>query len=85
MLAGDIAAATATAMHKADFDTQSVLITVRFNSGGMLSFTGSGCRPTEQHTLCIEEADGGRTFIPLQHIREYTVSPALPSLDMEKP
>ena len=81
MLAGDIAAATTIARHKADVDAKSVLINVRFTGGGMLSFTGIGCKPTEQNTLRIEEADGRLTFIPLQQVREYTVSPALPLPD----
>ena len=73
MLAGGIAAVTSVARHKAAPTMK--LVTVRFIGGGMLSFTGIDCRPTEQNTLCIEEADGSRTFIPLQQVREYTVTP----------
>lgn len=78
MMAGDIEAVTTVARHKADVDAKTVLVTVRFTGGGMLSFTGVDCKPTEQNTLRIEEADGSLTFIPLQQVREYTVSPALP-------
>lgn len=49
--------------------------TVHFTGGGMLSFTCLSCSPTEQGTLCIESPDGARNFIPMQHIREYSVRP----------
>jgi hypothetical protein len=52
------------------------LITVRFTAGGLLSFMGTGCSPTEHNTLCIEEEDGGRTYIPMLQIRDYSVRPA---------
>ena len=49
--------------------------TVHFTGGGMLSFTCLSCSPTTQGTLCIESPDGARNFIPMQHIREYSVRP----------
>ena len=73
MLTGDIATAASVARHKAAPEMR--LITVRFNGGGMLSFTGTGCTPTEHNSLRIDEADGSRTFVPLDQVREYTVSP----------
>ena len=51
------------------------MVQVRFNAGGMLTFTCRACFPTEHKTLCLESLDGARTYIPLEHIREYTVRP----------
>ena len=66
--------------------------TVHFTGGGMLSFTCLSCSPTAQGTLCIESPDGARNFIPMQHIREYSVRPyaadtakATPDKDMRTP
>ena len=73
MLAADIATVESLARYKAAPEER--LITVRFTGGGTLSFTGTSCRPTDQNTLCIEEVDGARTFIPLQQVREYTITP----------
>lgn len=52
--------------------------TVHFSGGGMLSFTCTAVTPTEQGTLRIEQLDGTQTFIPMQHIREYSLHPYLP-------
>ncbi|MDR2161851.1 MAG: hypothetical protein LBO77_06930 [Desulfovibrio sp.] len=54
------------------------IITVRFTAGGTISFQGAGCSPTPHNTLCIEEEDGGRIYIPMQQVREYTVRQAPP-------
>ena len=51
---------------------------VRFTAGGMLSFLCTVCMPTEQGTLRIDHPDGERTFIPLQHVREYSLRPYVP-------
>lgn len=67
--------------------------TVRFLAGGMLSFLCTTCEPTPQGTLRIVSAQGESTFIPLQHIREFTVKahgqPSIPDapspLDATKP
>jgi hypothetical protein len=48
-------------------------VTVRFTGGGTLSFTCLSCAPTPQDTLRIEAPDGAQTFIPLRHIRDYSV------------
>jgi hypothetical protein len=44
----------------------------------MLSFLCTACTPTAQGTLCIEHPDGERTFIPMQHVREYSLRPYVP-------
>ncbi len=51
-------------------------LTVNFKGGGMLSFPCANCRTTDQGTLAVEEQDGGTVFIPMQHIRDYTMRPA---------
>ncbi len=70
----EIAAVSDIARHKAAPD-EANLVTVHFSGGGMLSFTCTSCAPTEQGTLRIEETDGTQTFVPMQHVREYTVRP----------
>lgn len=52
--------------------------TVHFTGGGMLTFTCLSCSPTEQGTLCLETAPGARSYIPMQHIREYSIRPYFP-------
>lgn len=69
----DISAMTAVARHKAAPALQ--VVSVHFTGGGMLSFTCTACTPTAQGTLRIEDADGKQTYIPMQHIREYTIRP----------
>ena len=64
---------TAVAAHRAG--DVPLMVQVRFSAGGMLTFTSRACFPTEQKTLCLEGLDGSRTYIPLEHIREYTVRP----------
>lgn len=58
--------------------------TVHFTGGGMLSFTCLSCAPTEQGTLCLESPLGVRNYIPLQHIREYSVRPYFPEKDEQE-
>lgn len=58
---------------------------IHFIGGGMLSFLCTACTPTEQHTLRIDAPDGSRTYIPLQHIREYSVSPHVPEQPQQSP
>lgn len=73
MSASLLRASLAVAEHK----VQPVLytVTVNFKGGGVLSVPCSGCKTTEQGTLAIEEKDGGTLFIPVQHIRDYTLRP----------
>ena len=52
-----------------------MLATVHFTGGGMLSFTCTAVSPTEQGTLKIEQLDGTLTFLPMQHIKEYSIRP----------
>ena len=73
MLKKDIAGQMAVARHKAVPVIQTA--TVRFTAGGMLSFLCTACAPTEQETLRIDHPDGERTFIPMRHVREYSVRP----------
>jgi hypothetical protein len=75
LLAQSIATAVSLARRKAS-PPERKIITVRFTAGGALSFLGTRCAPTEHNTLCIEEEDGGRTYIPMPQIRDYTVRPA---------
>ena len=51
------------------------MLVVHFSGGGMLSFRCTAVAPTAQGTLRIEQPDGTQTFIPLQHIREYSTHP----------
>ena len=69
----EISAMTSVAKHKASPVLQ--VVSVHFTGGGMLSFTCTACAPTAQGTLRIDDADGKQTFVPMQHIREYTVRP----------
>ena len=69
----EIAAATLVARHKAAPILQ--VVSVHFTGGGMLPFTCTACTPTGQGTLRIDDANGKQTYIPMQHIREYTVRP----------
>lgn len=55
-----------------------MLVTVNFSGGGMLTFTCSAVSPTEYGTLRIEQLDGTLTFLPLQHVKEYSVRPYIP-------
>lgn len=84
MLDADIATQNTVARQKA----QPLLHTanIRFTGGGMLSFLCTSCTPTEQGTLRLDGPDGGQTYIPLQHIREYSLSPSFPEepLQLEK-
>lgn len=57
---------TQAAVHRAD---------VRFLAGGMLSFLCQSCAPTPQGTLRIVSPEGEQTFIPMQHVREFSVRP----------
>lgn len=72
----DIAGQIAVAGHKMRPCIQTA--TVRFMAGGLLSFLCTACAPTEQGTLRIDHPDGERTFIPLQHIRAYSLRPCMP-------
>lgn len=60
-------------MHKAAPGVQ--LLTVRFVGGGLLTFTCLDCEPTSQGSLRVDEVDGRHTFIPLQHVRTYSLTP----------
>lgn len=71
--AREIAAATSVARHKAS--PALYVVSVHFTGGGMLSFACTACTPTAQGTLRIDDADGKQTYIPMQHIREYTIRP----------
>lgn len=73
MLRSEIASMTDVARAKAAPFEQ--LITVHFNGGGMLSFICIACGTTAQNTLRIDAPDGSRTYIPMQHVREYSVRP----------
>lgn len=75
-LAQDLAAYAQVTEHKAA--PVKMLATVFFSGGGMLSFTCTAVTPTEHGTLRIEQLDGTQTFLPMQHVREYSVRPFLP-------
>ena len=81
LLEQDVIARTEVAQFKADAPSLKTA-NVHFTGGGMLSFVCTECAPTPQGTLRIQTPDGGQTFVPMQHIREYTVLPYLPE---EKP
>ncbi|MDR2077326.1 MAG: hypothetical protein LBP61_10435 [Desulfovibrio sp.] len=74
LLTRSIAAAESVIRHKASPPARKI-VTIRFTAGGALSFTATRCVPTNHSTLCIEEEDGGRTYIPMPQIRDYTVRP----------
>lgn len=69
----EVFAMTSLARHKAA--PALYVVSVHFTGGGMLSFTCTACAPTAQGTLRIDDADGNQTYIPMQHVREYTVRP----------
>jgi hypothetical protein len=71
LLEKDMALALSLAGHKAAPRVHAV--TVRFLGGGTLAFTCLSCSPTPQNTLRVEKTDGTQTFIPMRHIRDYTV------------
>lgn len=73
MLNRDIADQTAVARHKAKPVIQTA--TVRFTAGGMLSFVCTACTPAENGVLRIDHPDGEQSYIPMQHILEYSVRP----------
>ncbi len=68
-----LARTASVAAHKAG--DMPMMVQVRFAAGGMLTFTCRACFPTEHKSLCLESLDGSRTYIPLEHIREYVVRP----------
>ncbi|MDL2290604.1 hypothetical protein LJC09_00665 [Desulfovibrio sp. OttesenSCG-928-F20] len=72
-LRGDIEIVTDMARKKAAPGQQ--LLSVHFSGGGLLSFTCTDCRATENGSLRIEAEDGSLTFIPLLHVREYVLRP----------
>ena len=71
--AAQLAGAFSVAASKATPFTRKV--TVHFTGGGLLSFACTACAPTDHDALRIDDAAGNHTFIPMRHIREYTVSP----------
>ena len=81
MLAEELAASMSIARQKASPLLQTA--NIRFSGGGMLSFPCTTCTPTAQGTLRIDGPDGSQTFIPLQHIREYSLRPSLPEAPAE--
>jgi hypothetical protein len=76
MLVGELAARMSVARQKASALLQTA--NIHFRGGGMLSFLCTACTPTGHGTLRLDGPDGSRTFIPLQHIREYSLSPSIP-------
>jgi hypothetical protein len=84
LLTRAIAAEESVIRHKASPPARKV-ITVRFTAGGVLSFVGANCAPTEHNTLCVEEEDGGRTYIPMHQVRDYTVRPAAAPEEIDRP
>lgn len=79
----EISSMTSVARHKAAPFLQ--VVAVHFTGGGMLSFVCTSCKPAGQETLRIDDADGNHTFIPLRHVREYSLrpyseSPAVPDV-----
>lgn len=77
LLRRGIESATNLARHKAEPSAQ--VVTVHFTGGGLLSFTCLKAAPTEHGTLCIEAPDGSRTYVPMQHVREYVLRPVIHS------
>lgn len=61
------------------------MATIHFTAGGMVSFPCTACEPTPHGTLCIEAPDGARTYVPMEHIHEYSVRPYKSSTDAPKP
>lgn len=79
------AVATLTTVARQKSSPGIQLATVHFTGGGMLSFTCTRCAPTQQGTLLIEQPDGTHTFIPMQHVREYTIRPYLTAVNGDAP
>lgn len=77
LLEQDLTALTEVARYKVDAPSLKTA-NVHFAGGGLLSFVCTDCAPTPQGTLCIHTPDDSQTFIPMQHIREYTVRPYIP-------
>lgn len=73
LLERDLAAFSKVSMQKAAPAT--LVATVHFTGGGMLSFTCTSIKPTPHGTLQIDLLDGSRTFLPMQHVREYSARP----------
>lgn|GEM_PF-5477798 len=76
MIRRDIAGQLAVARYRVNPILQTAC--VRFTAGGMLSFLCTACTPTAQGTLRIDHPDGEHTFIPMQHVREYSLRPSIP-------
>jgi len=76
LLQAHISAVMNIARHKASPRLQ--VISVHFLEGGTLSFTCLSCSATSHDALCIEAPDGAKTYIPLRHIRDYTLRLYLP-------
>jgi hypothetical protein len=76
-----ISAMTSVARHRASAGLH--VVSIHFTGGGMVSFACTACAPTDQGTLRIDDADGKQTYIPVQHIREYTVRPYAAAADEE--
>lgn len=74
MLRDDLSVLNEIAKHKASAPGLH-MANVQFTGGGMLSFVCTACTPTEQGTLRIEAPDGTLNYIPMQHVREYSVRP----------
>lgn len=83
MLSQDIQAMTSVAQHKAAAPSIR-MATVRFTGGGMLSLPCLSCAPTSQGTLRLVMPDDSQTFIPMQHIREYSLRPCYPVKEPEE-
>lgn len=83
MLLSDIQAVTSIAKHKTSAPTLQ-MATVRFTGGGMLSLPCLSCAPTSQGTLRLVMPDDSQTFIPMQHIREYSLRPVYPEKEIEE-
>ncbi len=76
MLQSDIAGQSSVARHKAGAILR--MLTVRFTAGGMLSFPCTACAPTDHGSLRIDLPNGEQSFIPLIHVREYSIRPYTP-------
>ncbi|MDL2316113.1 hypothetical protein LJC59_03420 [Desulfovibrio sp. OttesenSCG-928-A18] len=79
----DLATMTELARQKAAPERN--IVSVHFTGGGMLSFICSGCAPTGHGTLRIEQEDGSHTYIPMRHIREYSLHPYAPDAIAPQP
>jgi hypothetical protein len=76
LLTKNISTAINIARQKTSPDIQ--IISVHFMEGGSISFPCIACTPTEHESLFIQAPDGAKTYIPLRHIRDYTLRPSLP-------